>query len=134
MSRRLALSTAALLAVVGGAASASADEPVAAKEPRLLSETAEVTSVADAFDGDDPFDLNLLLGFQQSWKHVNIRRETQINQTGLATGGFIPATENIASYSSSTSTLNIGADVGIYKDFALILRLPVMLFLLVQIR
>ena len=55
---------------------ARADEPVAASEPRLMSETAEVTSVVDAFDGADPFDLNLTLGFKQTWKHANIHRET----------------------------------------------------------
>src|SRR5579864_2658818 len=89
---------------------ARADEPIAAREPRLMNETAEITTVADAFDEEDPFDLNLLVGFSQSWKHANIRRETQLFQPGLATGAFIPATENIASYSSSVSTLLVGAD------------------------
>lgn len=117
----------ALLGIAGLARSAHADEPVAAREPRLMSETAEITTVADAFDGDDPFDLNLVLGFKQSWKNAAIRRETQLSQPGLATGGFIPATENIASYSESKSVLEVGADVGIYKDLALILRLPVIL-------
>src|ERR1700722_3831130 len=93
---------------------AHAEEPIAAGEPRLMSETAEVTSVVDAFDDDDPFDLNLPLGFQQPWKSTNIRRETNLNQPGLSTGGFTAATENVASYSQSTSTLNMGADVGIY--------------------
>jgi hypothetical protein len=116
-----------MLAWFGVASVARADEPVAAREPRLMSETAEITSVADAFDGDDPFDLNLVLGFRQSWKHASIRRESQLNQQGLQTGGFIPATENVASYSSSMSILDVGADVGIYHDLALILRLPVIL-------
>jgi hypothetical protein len=130
VSRRLGPSAGACLALVGIAClprAARADEPVAAREPRLMSETAEITTVADAFDGDDPFDLNLVLGFQQSWEHAAIRRETQLNQPGLATGNFIPANENIASYSSSKSVLEVGADVGIYKDLALILRLPVIL-------
>ena len=113
--------------VCGVPSVARADEPVAAREPRLMSETAEITSVADAFDGEDPFDLNLVLGFRQSWKHASIRRETQLNQPGLATGGFIPATENVAAYSSSMSILDVGADIGIYHDLALILRLPVIL-------
>jgi hypothetical protein len=134
-SRRLGLSAGASFAWLAGAmvstlaspGVARADEPVAAREPRLMSETAEITTVADAFDGDDPFDLNLVLGFTQSWKSANIRRETQLNQPGLATGNFIPASENIATYNSSKSTLEMGADVGIYKDFALILRLPVIL-------
>jgi hypothetical protein len=104
-----------------------ADEPVAAREPQLMSETAEITSVVDAFDKNDPFDLNLIVGFTQSWKNAKIRRETTLNQPGLASGAFIPASENIASYSSTMSTLLVGADVGIYRDLALILRLPIVL-------
>ena len=139
MSRRLGPSAGACVALrgaaclacvvglVGSEGRARADEPVAAREPRLMSETAEITTVADAFDGDDPFDLNLVLGFQQSWKHASIRRESQLHQAGLATGNFIPASENVASYDSSMSTLDVGADIGIYKDLALILRLPVIL-------
>ena len=42
------------LVVISGLAltarGARADEPIAASEPRLLNETAEVTTVADAFD------------------------------------------------------------------------------------
>lgn len=124
---RLRIAGLLLLPVMGVARRVGADEPVSAREPRLMSETAEVTSVVDAFEDDDPFDLNLLIGFSQSWKHANVRRETQISQPAPATGGFIAATENIASYSSSVSTLLVGADVGLYRDFALILRLPVIL-------
>jgi hypothetical protein len=106
---------------------ARADEPVAAREPRLMSETAEITSVVDAFDKDDPFDLNLILGFQQTWKHANIRRETSLNQPGLSDGNFVASTENVASYSQQISTLDVGADIGLYRDLALILRLPIIL-------
>ncbi len=121
------LSIAAVLFLLGAARSARADEPVSAREPHLMGETAEVTSVVDAFDDDDPFDLNLVLGFTQSWKHAKIRRESQLNQPGLASGGFVPATENIANYSSSMSTLLVGADIGLYRDLALILRVPLIL-------
>src|SRR3974390_463258 len=121
---RLELSIAGALLLLCAASPATADEPIGAREPHLMSETAEVTSVVDAFDGEDPFDLNLVLGFTQSWEHAKIRRETQLNQPGLADGGFIPATENIASYSASKSTLLVGADVGLYKDLALIFRVP----------
>jgi hypothetical protein len=127
---RRALPRAAALAGVGvlfSAAVARADEPVAAGEPRLMSETAEATSVVDAFDKDDPFDLNLTIGFTQSWKSANIRRETNLDQPGLSSGHFVAGTENVASYSQSTSTLNMGADLGIYRDFALIFRLPLIL-------
>ncbi len=127
--RSLAATLAAGAGLFGlvAAAPARADEPVAASEPRLMSETAEITSVVDAFDGEDPFDLNLVLGFQQSWKHANVRRETELFQPGLSTGGFVPHTENVASFSESTSVLDVGADVGIYHDLALIIRLPIIL-------
>jgi hypothetical protein len=107
--------------------SARADEPVAATEPRLMSETAEITSVVDAFDKDDPFDLDITLGFEQTWKHADIRRETTLNQPGLSSGGFTAQTENIASYNQQISTLDLGADIGIYRDLALIARLPIIL-------
>ncbi len=114
----------ALLAI---ASPALADEPVAAKEPRLLRETGENTTVIDAFDKDDPFDANLLLTLRQSWKSANIRRETSLAQNGLSTGGFTAANENVASYSQSLTVLEVGGDVGIYKDLALSLRLPLIL-------
>ncbi len=107
--------------------SAHADEPVTANEPRLMSETGEVTSVIDAFDKDDPFDFSMSLGFRQSWKHSNIRRETSLFQPGLSTGGFVARTENVASYSQSTTTLDIGADIGIFRDLAFALRIPLIL-------
>jgi hypothetical protein len=124
---RAVLCVVAVLAGVSVTRGSQADEPVAAREPELMSETAEVTSVADAFDKSDPFDLNLVLGFTQTWKNAKIRRETTLYQPGLSQGGFVPATENIASYSSSMSTLLVGADIGIYHDLALIVRVPVIL-------
>src|SRR5258708_22131113 len=60
-------------------------------------------------------------------KSANIRRETSLFQPGLSTGNFVARTENVAKYSQSISTLNVGADIGIYKDLALIIRLPVIL-------
>jgi hypothetical protein len=106
---------------------ASAEEPVAAKEPRLLRETGENTTVIDAFDKDDPFDANLLLTLRQSWKSANIRRESTLQQNGLATGGFTAQNENIASYKQSLTVLEVGGDIGIFRDFALSLRLPLIL-------
>jgi hypothetical protein len=112
---------------LGVASTARADEPVAAREPTLMTETAEVTSVVDAFDKDDPFDLNLLVGFDQQWKNAKIRRESPLFQPGLSTGGFVAANENIAAYKSSLSRLLLGADVGIYHDFAFVFRAPLIL-------
>ena len=130
ISRFVRCSTASLAAVVATTAycaAAHADEPVTASEPRLMSETAEITSVVDAFDRDDPFDLHITAGFQQVWKRADIHRETSLNQPGLATGGFVPATENVAAYSQSQSLLNLGLDIGLFRDFALLARLPLVL-------
>src|SRR6478672_6803425 len=101
------------------ARTATADEPVAAKEPRLMRETGENTTVIDAFDKDDPFDANLLLTFRQMWKAANIRRETSLTQGALSSGGFLNKNENVATYSQSTTILEIGADIGLFRDLAL---------------
>jgi hypothetical protein len=116
-----------LAALVSSPKDANADEPVAAKEPRLLRETGENTTVIDAFDKDDPFDANLLLTLRQSWKSANIRRETTLAQPGLATGAFTAQNENVASYSQSLTVLEVGGDIGIFHDLALSLRLPLIL-------
>lgn len=106
---------------------ARADEPVPAKEVRLLRETGENTTVIDAFDKDDPFDANLILTFRQQWKNASIRRETSLAQPGLSTGGFVSANENVASYRQSVSILELGTDIGLYKDLAFSFRLPIIL-------
>lgn len=108
-------------------ASGRAEEPKRAGEPKVFWEPAEITQVVDAFDDDDPFDLNLSLGFQSSWKSADILRETSITQPGLTTGGYTPTTLNVAKYKESTTRLNVRADVGVYKDVALVLRMPVIL-------
>ena len=60
VTRRLGGGIVVAVVTLGVTGIANADEPVAAREPQLMTETAEVTSVVDAFDRDDPFDLNLL--------------------------------------------------------------------------
>jgi hypothetical protein len=106
---------------------AGADEPVRATEPRILNEPGEVTHVVDAFDGDDPFDIHITLGYQHSWHRANIRRETSIDQAGLSTGGYKADTMNVASYAETTSRLNTRLEGGIYKDVALYFRMPIIL-------
>lgn len=121
---------AALLALAGAFGThgaARADEPVPAKEVRFLRETGENTTVIDAFDKDDPFDATLSLTLRQQWKAANIRRETALSQGGLSSGGFVARTENVARYSQSTSVLEIGGDIGLFRDLALSLRLPLIL-------
>jgi hypothetical protein len=126
-ARHALLAGFALLIASGAARTAHADEPISAREPRLMQETGENTTVIDAFDKDDPFDANLLLTFRQQWKSANIRRETALSQGGLSSGGFVSATENVARFNQSISTLEIGGDIGIFRDLALSFRLPIIL-------
>ncbi|MCU0690463.1 MAG: hypothetical protein MUF54_03595 [Polyangiaceae bacterium] len=109
------------------ASTASADEPRKATEPKVLEEPGDVTTVVDAFDGDDLFDLSITLGYQHSRKHANIMRETWIKQPGLSSGGYTASTMNVAEYAESTSRLNTRLDVALYHDLALYLRMPIIL-------
>jgi hypothetical protein len=109
---------------------ARADEPMKVGEPRVMSEPGEVTDVVDAFDGDDVFDLHLTIGYQYSTRSANVRRESAINSAanpGLSSGDFTSSNMNVAKYNESTSRLNTRADIGLYHDIALYLRMPIIL-------
>lgn len=125
--KRFALGASALLGALSVSGFASAEEPRKVTEPSVLKESAEITSVADAFDEEDSFDLHLTLGFQQTWKSGDIIRETNSSLDQFSSGNYVAANMNAASYKESTSRLNTRADIGIYKDIALVLRLPVIL-------
>jgi hypothetical protein len=127
-STRVAVPGAALAAVVLSLSGlARAEEPRKVTEPPVLRETAEVTSVADAFDDDDRFDLHLSLGFEQTWTSGKILRETNSDLPQFSSGGFVAGNMPVATYKETTSRLNTRADIGLYKDLALIIRLPIIL-------
>lgn len=92
-----------------------------------MMEAGEVTSVVDAFDDGDPFDIHVSLGFEYSTKSASIRRETNIYAPGLTTGGYTSNLMNVASYSETTSKLIPRIDIGIFKDLGLYLKLPIIL-------
>jgi hypothetical protein len=124
--------TASLVALAAAALApraANATEPKKASEPHMLSEPGEITNVIDAFDDEngDPFDVSIMLGYQQSWLGAKILRETSINQPGLSSGRFTANRLNVATYKEVTSRLNSRVDVGIFKDLALYLRMPLIL-------
>ena len=117
----------AFAAMSFGAGVARAEEPRKVTEPSVLRESAEVTSVADAFDDEDKFDLHLTLGFQQTWKGGSVNRESNSDLAEFSSGGYIAGNQSAAKYTESTSRLNTRADIGLYKDIALVLRMPVIL-------
>ena len=108
-------------------ARAAAEEPHRAGEPNVLREPAEITQVADAFDDHALFDLNLSLGYESTWTSAVVRRETSLAQSGLSAGGFTHSNLNVAQYRQTTSRLLTRADIGLYKDLALIVRVPIIL-------
>ncbi len=124
---RLGWSIAATVVALVATGRAAADEPRKANEPSVLSEPSEIMQVVDAFDDQDPFDVSLSIGFQQTVKGAKIRRETFINQPGLTTGNFVNDTLNIAKVTERKSRLNTRLDVGLYKDIALYMRMPIIL-------
>ncbi len=124
---RLSLSVGAAATVLAAATASQADEPRKVSEPYVLNEPAEITQVVDAFDEGDVFDLHLSLGYQHTWEQSKIRRESHITQPGLTSGGYTSDNLNIAEYKRTTNRLNIRGDVGIYRDIALVLRLPIVL-------
>ncbi|HVU05052.1 MAG TPA: hypothetical protein VHE30_25055 [Polyangiaceae bacterium] len=129
--RHPAFSRLAPCAMLGAIAALSgvarAEEPRKVTEPSVLRESAEVTSVADAFDDDDKFDLHLTLGFQQTWKSGKVMRESNSDLPQFSSGGYVAGNQSVANYSESTSRLNTRADIGVYKDIALVLRMPIIL-------
>jgi hypothetical protein len=122
-----AVSLGAAAALSLAASAAHADEPRSATEPRIMMEPGEITNVIDAFDDGDTFDLNLSLGFEYSTKSAKIRRETSIAGPGLSSGGYTSNLLNVASYSETTSKLVPRLDIGIYKDLAAYIKLPIII-------
>lgn len=104
-----------------------AEEPRKVSEPSVLREPSEIVQVVDAFDGDDLFDLHLSLGYQSTWASAKILRESSLTDPGFSDGGYSRANLNVAEFSQRISRLNTRADVGLYKDVALILRMPIIL-------
>lgn len=96
---------------------AQAEEPRLVSEPYLLAEPAEVTQVVDAFDEGDPFDLNLSIGYQFSQLGSSILRET----------GESGKSSKVAQYRETTHRLLTRADIGLYHDIALVVRVPIIL-------
>ena len=127
VTTRAAFRGAVIAALLGLAGGARADEPRKVTEPNVLRETAEITSVADAFDDEDRFDLHLSLGFQQTWTGGKILRETNGDLPQYSSGGYVAGNQAVANYKETTSRLNTRADIGLYKDLALVLRLPIIL-------
>jgi hypothetical protein len=107
---------------------ARADEPHLPAEPPVLNDSAVgLLEVPDAFDAGDDFDVNLSLAFDYSSRTAPIRRESNVAQPGLTTGGYVSTTMDVSTYFESTQRLIPEIELGIFHDLALSVRMPVIL-------
>ena len=105
-----------------------AAEPILPSEPSVLRDTAvDLLDVPDAFDAGDHFDFNLRLAFDHSSRSAPIRRESNVSQSGLTTGGYVSDTMDVSTYYQSTQRLIPEIQVGLFRDLALSVRLPIIL-------
>lgn len=103
---------------------AGAAEPRQPTEPNVLSDTAvDLLDVPDAFDTGDPFDVTMRLAFDHEQRDAAITREAASGAAGGAYGERLL----VGSYAESTERLVPELAIGILRDFALHVRLPIIL-------
>jgi hypothetical protein len=124
-ARALLVSQAILICQLWSSA-AAALEPRSLTEPDVLREPAAVTRVVDAFEDQGGIDLHFTLDYQHSWKRATISRETQDVAVNPGAGAGI-AQGKVAHFSENTSRLDLQAELGLFHDLALIVRLPIIL-------
>ena len=81
---------------------------------------ARVTDLASAFDEDDPYDFNLLVGYNRTLKRGLIQRELSGNE-----GGILMAKD--IRFSQVRHVLNIRADAAVWKDLQVHVEIPIIL-------
>lgn len=91
----------------------------------LVAHAAEITEVADAADKDDPFDLEIEVGWVRALEQAKITREN--NQVDPRTGNesIVDVTE--LRYKSVQNDLLLALKAGLYKDLELHASLPIVL-------
>ena len=105
---------------------------VAAQEDgdlRLMNEPHSYTDVVDAFDDEDPFDFNVTVGYRHEYTSGNIQREGN-PAAGMAGRDPDRASQNwvdVAHHTHTRNILDLGLDIGIFRDLAVYGRLPLIL-------
>lgn len=121
------LTVPAALAAAFFAGPALAEEPKTATEPRIHQDPGDIVNVLDAFDDGDPFDISIGLGFGYFNKTATIKRETTLSGPGFTTGLYTANSLQVAKYFEQTARLTPRVEVGLYKDIALYVALPIVL-------
>jgi hypothetical protein len=83
-----------------------------------MREPGSFTDVIDAADDQDGFDLNVRLAFRRLRETATIQRQAP---------GLTPGLTDVADYERRRNELELGLDIGIFKDVALYARLPLVL-------
>ena len=86
----------------------------------------EFTDVIDAFDrqNDDPFDLNISIGYERFQRSGTIRRE---DYDGTPHEWDYYATRTYAEYKQVAHLLNMELDIGLFHDVSIKTRVPLIL-------
>ncbi len=122
------------IAFAAGLAAFGVGAPALAQSPmRAPFRPADWTDVTDAFDGEDPFDLNLGIGYTRSLRRGKIRREVagNVEREGgdgeiISGDGYIDYLD-IANHRHLTHTLNLELAFGVWHDLEIWGALPLIL-------
>ncbi|MFT5355180.1 MAG: hypothetical protein ACI9KE_002396 [Polyangiales bacterium] len=91
---------------------------------RLFAEPFSFTDVADAADDDDPFDLNLHVAFRRTQTTGTLSREPGV---GPGDGRSSENLIDIGDFTHTRNELELGLDIGLYRDVMFFARLPLVL-------
>ena len=117
-------------------ARADGDDEDDGGRPELMREPITFTDVVDAFDDEDIFDLNLTVGFTRTWELGRIQRQYACGDPlSPCAAGTSPTGDSrmsgdwrdIANYERGVNHLNLGLDIGVFRDLAVYVRLPLLL-------
>ncbi len=89
---------------------------------RLFREPHSYVDIADAFDDGDPFDLNFSLAFHHIREWGTIQREGGM---GGDPNRLSRLWQNVATHEHSQNVLELGLDVGIFRDLMIYGRMPI---------
>ena len=91
---------------------------------RRYLQPAEFTNVLDSLEDDDPFDLNLSIGYERILRRSKIRRES--NNRGVSEDGFIDYVD-LARSTHLENRLVLEGTVGLWHDLQFWTRWPLVL-------
>ena len=121
--RRSSFGALLVVGLLAGAAPAGAQEDTL----RLNNDPIGYTDVIDAFDEGDPFDLNVHVGFRRSRVAGTIQREGSLDPDIAGSGRGSQNFQDIGDWEHTRNILELGVDIGVFKDVMLFGRLPLVL-------